>query len=913
VRAGVQLRAADIRSQLRAVMRHRSVPKPVALYGAGSRGKVEVDHVIWDVVPVRSELELRAELADTQDDHAIVFLLDYDDRLPLDLACRLAGQRVHTIDRRLRLANLFGARKLAPGFAAGPLVDVLLDEMPELPPITGTLLQPDDAWKRYLHLHLKLPAERPTVAVLLGAALERPEDGRAFGARRKDQTWVALLGEAGAWFERSAGAAARVVWDSWTQGAPQDLVAWLVHLDAARRSQDRSAQTLLRQALRYARDADEAWLAEPVAEPLCTALESVLSRLEPARLRVLLHRASQIFADPDFAVARRASPWLIEGFDALQDDLAGAMSAALKDSAALSGAFVAFEALARHRQAAADEGAERQQQVREAGVRLLNWLCWLERFPLPEDEGWLAVGALSHWYDTEGGWVDWARDELRNHSTGHERLDTVLREVLARADELRRGLDRRFAQAVLSWHSADKPSHEVLPIERVLRDVVARFLEPSNRRLVIVLLDGMSVSVATRLVESRDNWAPVDWTPGKHRRMPPAIAVLPTLTATSRASFFSGRHETSVSPGSSEAQDPDRFARHAALSDLAGSAAGPRLFLRGNLGSANALSAPLLAALRDGNERVVAVVINAVDDQLKGSEQVSIDYERPGSIPLLERMFQVAQETERSVLLVSDHGHVPVQQLKGSPLPDSAPDHGHRWRALRPGQAIQEGEVELPEGCWKPKGAKSVAVFWDERRCWGEARVGAHGGLTLAEAVIPIRLLAPNWLYDTLQPPDDGLRTHDQEHPRWWRLQLPPTASPAPRAPVVPQPVQPTLFPDRQPTPKPLPAPAPLIERHPVAAALAASERFQARSQEQRPEEVERALGYIDVLLKAGGAMPRDAFARAVGIKAHRLSGRIAQVGFLNADGYPLLEHDLQGDQVRLHLAHLKAQYGISA
>jgi len=909
----VQLRPADIKGQLRHIMRRRDEPRPVALFGTGAACQVEVEGVIWDVRPVGCELELRAALTGTEHDTAVAFLMDYDDRLPLDVACRLAGQKVHPVDRRARLANLFGARKVAPGFAATALADVLLEELPDVPAIAGTLLQPDDAWRRYLFVRLNLPLETPPdVASLLRIALDKREEGVQFGRRRDDEGWGRLLEEAATWLERKAGPAARAVWAAWTSGTTPDLVAWLVHLDAARRANDKHATKLLRMMVRVSQGADETWLDESLAAPLCGALKGLLESLEASALREVLRRAGQLFDDPDFAAARRASPWLEEGFDALQDELASALEAALRGLKGLPTALQVFRDLEEHHLANSGASAERVHQVRSAAVRLTTWLAWLEKKPLPDEPGWTCMSSLARWYDEEGGWVDWAREELRTQTTNHAALDEAHRQVLERADHVRRGLDRRFAHATQAWYAAGKPATEVLPIERVTRDVAAAFLEEPNRRLLVVLLDGMSVSVATRLLEGQDGWAPVMWNPGKHRKMPPAIASLPSVTATSRAAFFAGKHEPRFG-GESESKDPSRFADNVFLRDFAGTPAGPRLFLKPDLGSSNELAKPLLDALRDEGERVVAVVVNAIDDQLKGSDQITIPYEQPHSIPVLERLLQVARETERAVLLVSDHGHIPAHVMKGNKPPEGTKANGHRWRSLGPGQAPQEGEVELPDGCWKPHGVKSSALFWDERRAWGNAVFGAHGGLTLAEVVIPVRLIAPDWLFTVMQPPDDNLRTQEQRPPRWWRLEAPPPTSKRKVAAPPPLPTpQPTLFPTAPPPRKPAETPEVTFELHPLASALAKSELYKAKTLGQQEDRREMAIMFVDALLRAPGyAMPRAAFARAVGIKARRVTGRIADLGFLNADGFTVLEDDAVAKQVRLHFDRLIAQYGL--
>lgn len=913
-----ELRPKDIAEQLRAIMRRRGGERPVALWGTGQAGKVDLDGNIWDVVPVRGELELRARLAETVHDTAVVFLVSSDDRLPLDVACRLVGQRVHHVDRATRLASRFGARKVAPGLAATTLAAVLLDDGPEVGKISGTLLQLDDAWKRYLVCRgvLSDPTETPTVLSLLRSGLRAPEVGPAF-PRVNEEYRDGLLREAASWMRRVAGPAGEEVWSCWIAGSISELVGWCIHIDAARRCGDTAAAHTLRTALRYAPSAREEWLGEAsLAEPLCEALDALLTNLPAGDLRKILDAAEGLFSDPDFGAARRASPWLPEGFRGLQEELAGALVQAADDPGALPRVYDIFDALERHHQRGADGGAERHHEVRTAGVRLVTWLAWFARRPPAEESGWGDVPVLSQWYDTEGGWVDWARDELRSHTTGHAELDGALRTILEKADEARRRLDERFAHGVIAWHGAGKPTADVLPVEQVTQKVVAEFLagEPT-RKLLVVLLDGMSVSVATRLLQARDRWAPVLWTPPRRRAMPPAIASLPTLTTTSRAAFFAGKPQTDVSIGKTERNDPKRFAANKALAAFADARQGPRLFPKSELGGAGQLSPALLMALRDDDERVVGVIVNAIDDQLKGSDQVALNYDRPQSIPTLDRLFDAAGQTERAVLLVSDHGHIPAQTLgRAVKPPATAPDSGQRWRGLAAGESAQAGEVELPLGCWRPKGAEKVAVFWDETRVWTDARSGAHGGISLAEAVIPLRLMAPEWLYDTLVPPDEGLRTRPQEAPGWWALQLPPAARPVRAAPKPkpPPPGQGSLFALPQPPPKPAPVPAVEAVRHPLAEKLEGADLFKARSLGQPEDKVALALRLVDVLLKAPGcAMSREACARALGIKTRRLASRVAHIGFLNADGFTVIEDDITGAQIRLHVDRLTSQYGL--
>jgi len=898
-----RLRAADIRSQLRALSRLAQHPRPVALHGCGERGQVELEGHAWQVEPVRCELELRAALMQAGSNPALVLLVDSTDPLPLDVACRLAGQRVHVIDRRKRLAHMFGARGTAPGVVHTVLARVLLEELPAgLLPIGGTVLQLEDAWRRYLALHLRLPAERKLdLGSLLSSTLEQPEAGPAFRLRRDDARWGRLLQEAEEYVTHGLGPAGLPLWRAWLAGGVEDLLAWLVHIDAARRAEHPGSQVVLRSALRYAPGVEPTLLDEPVAGPLCDALDGCLESLSEEPRRRILQRAAALFDDPDFAAARRASPWLPEGLEALEDELAKVLEPACQGGNALDLAIGLAERIGQHRLVGIDDTAKRRDAVRLAGVRLATWLAWLRRRPLPDSPGWTGLAALVRWYDAEGGWADWARDELRSHTTGNTRLDAALQPVLARADTQRRQLDQQFAEALVAWHQADKPASDVLPIEDVARRVVAPFLrEHPTRRLLVLVLDGMSVSVATRLLDGLDEWAPLAWAPPQSATVPPALAALPSTSATSRAALFAGRCLPRHGD-ESEGLDPQRWAENDAVFQFAGTDAGPRLFLKGTIQRGSDLHPELARVLADEQERAVAVVLNAVDAELWGSDQVAVDYDRPQSIPLLERLLRAARDSQRAVLLASDHGHVPAQAISGQPLPDGA-QGGHRYRTLGPGQAPQEGEVPLPEGCWKPKRSRAVALLWDERRCWGRGGVGVHGGASMAEVVVPLRMMAPRWR-------QDDLPTVDPHVPAWWRLLRPaPVRRKAPAAPR-----QLTL--PVQPTPAPTPAAVPTVaseEGHPLTRALAESSLFKAQARDQSHTAVKRALQFVDALLQAeGNQLAAATFANRVGVPARRVTGLIAHAGFLNADGYAIVESDPVSRQVRLHLGRMLAQYGL--
>jgi hypothetical protein len=134
--------------------------------------------------------------------------------------------------------------------------------------------------------------------------------------------------------------------------------------------------------------------------------------------------------------------------------------------------------------------------------------------------------------------------------------------------------------------------------------------------------------------------------------------------------------------------------------------------------------------------------------------------------------------------------------------------------------------------------------------------------------------------------------------------------------PELPIKIQPSLFdPPVVEAPPPVddtPPEALSPERHALTEALAKSELFIAKTKAITPADTELALLFVDVLAcSKSDHLSRSAFALATGLKTRKLSGKISNLGFLNTDGYAVIEDDTSANQVRLHRARLIAQYGL--
>ncbi len=913
------LTVAEVKQEVDRIFRRPHRSRTVALFGRGEAADFELDGDPWRVVPTRCELDLRESLPRPEDTSAVgrVYLVDWTaDVLPLDVACRLAGGRLYHVARDARLAALFGARQVERGLASSALAKVLLSgTVPVLRKVQGLQLSRDDAWMAGLEQRLRLqePALASPGALLAWA--NHQDGGPAFvRACDGDDLWRNARRELHDWLRSRMGESGRVVWLAWEAGLAGRLLEVLPLLSAAREAGDAFLAGQLAGQL-------SAWLGELAGEvrgqEIALVAPEVIDAALPSerapRLRVL-QRSQDLAIGAGLGALAARSALLPGGYVAREQAAAAATERFLAAPGVESVRVVveAFEDVAAH---ALDPLLQPDSATQEARRSIARLALWLSSRPPPGPPGtrWQPAVDLARRYAEEGGHLEWARQQVRGLRGVEPSLLAAGRAVDAAVAEAMRADHRAFAEAYVAWLDAGRPSMGALPIDHVGKDVIAPFLKENPRRkLLVVLMDGMSqaaaVQLLTRLTTAR-RWGPIAWRrPGWHGALPlpPVLAVAPTLTELSRGAFFAGRTDARFYDEGT-GKDPTRWQQHRAVADLLGEDA-PPLFMRADLLSGHDLDRPIRDAVR-GDARAVAVVVNAVDEDLKSSVQVTKDYSLVPVLPL-EALLSAAEEGERAVLLVADHGHVLGDGASTQPgrLGDGRPG-GARWRALSSGESAEPEEVVLPRSAWTPRGYERTAVLWDPAVVNRSPSYGEHGGLSLSEAVAPALLIAPDWL-ERAVPDDAGLAVRSLPVPSWWDLRMPRTSSRAAESGPAPTPERPqqTLFALPPSTPEP-PRPAPSA---PLVEALRQSAIFRAQVEGQPVAEVERVLAWLGALAQGGGALPTSEFAAAAGVRAHQVGGAVARMGILNADGFAMVEYDHVGRRVVLHRSRLAQHYGVS-
>jgi hypothetical protein len=914
---------ADIRLEVERLFRRDHRSKLLALFGRGQPGHFDLDGLNWEIIPTACELELRSKLPapGAPSTTGSVYLVDWvEDALPLDVSCRLAGGRIYHVARDARLAALFGARQVDQGLASTALARLVLSgDVDGLRKITGLRLTTNDLWKRVLEARFGIPESALESGTAWLRWVRSSDAGRSFARASEDDGLLrAVRRELLVWIDERLGSVGTLGFRAWELGLVDRAVEALLLLAAVEKSEDAYLRGLVNGQIASiapgladeVRDAN----ADGSAESL---LNSVLS-VENEADRRLLEGAQQHAMSGGASALAAASDWLPAGHAAREAAVATALTTFVDAPTAesLETLIAAFDYLSAHRLDRTIRGSEHV-EARKMAARLSAWLLARRVRPQLAEHGtpWQPAIELARRYTEEGGFLDWARQSARGMRGADDALMAAVRGLCYAIDAEARADDRRFAQAYVSWVEAGKPSNEVLPIEHVTKRVVAQFLKGGqHRRLLLVLMDGMSYATAVQILQRlRDQrrWSPIAWrTPNWNGQLPipPVLAAAPTLTQVSRAALFAGVADPRFGDHGTD-KDEERWASNPHVRELVGEEP-LNVFFRREILAGHELIEEVKQAIA-GDQRVVAVIVNAVDEQLKGSLQVAVDYSKTSILPL-EALLSAAGGAERAVLLVADHGHAvgDAMRVAGGRMP-AGREGGARWRALAEGERPQDGEVLVPRTSWKPRGTAGIAALWDTALANRAPHYGEHGGLSLAEAVAPAFLIGPEWL-DRVAGDDVELSCRVLPEPDWWALKIarPAVVPVAPlKEPRTPK-AQLELLPAEQAKTPTAPPPAPTEPM--LVARLRTSKLFTSQIAGVPKPDVERVLTWLVVLIDAGGSLTAADFARLCGVRPHQVGGVVARMGVLNADGFAIVEHDVAGRRVVLHKARLLSQFGVT-
>ena len=863
--------------------------------------EVECGFGIAQVLRADTVVQIREALLNAEETKTRVILLTklQQGELGHDVVARMARSRLFPIDHVASLCGLFKAKELDRSICEPGIAHALLDYAPRdgYPPVSAGVLDAGTVWRAVCRHVFDMGDREPDLVTLLLWATT------ATGPKRYIEATDELRGSLRRRLVGNLGEAADSILNFVDSNVGPDALALAV--------------TCL---VIFGNDTEE------VIEPAAARLEQYHQNKPISKTtgRILGRTASDAIADLDRKNDDvRASHTHLQRADELLKQFrcealayrnalsAGGYEQRLSRFAEQIKAVVANPTeiairkcehlqgeVSSHRMAKQGRHGEQISRTKMA-VRLARWL----KQPIPSSSAFSDTASL---YVRDLSFVDWAREsivrgeELSELSAAYQQLDLAVA-------ERHKKFSLAFATGLADWISAGSKSPKIIGVEDVLEQVVSKVAESGNRVLLIVL-DGMSWAVCHELMEDirQDHWFEFTFEDGSSS--PPAvIATIPSETKYSRTSLLSGK----LTIGDAATEDK-AFADHVALCQSSDRRSPPVLFHKKDItqGSRGGVSEELSEKILSSTQRIVGVVINAIDDRLANAQQIRDDWSINRIIPL-GALLRLARDSGRVVILASDHGHV----WHRSDTEQEGTSEGSRWRIND--KKVAEGEIVISGKRVLPVSSGGTVIApWSEQIRYKRQQHGYHGGATPQEMICPLVILTDK------SSAYSGLTEASYSKPDWWSPT--PIAAPTKLEDSVPIVVVPSgppgLFdaPPRIQSSKAIAKPKPAEK--PAPASIAWIDRLISSQAYKDQKDFVRRHAPNDVLMKRclvalevqGGIMTPAAFAKAAEVLEARLDGLVAQLQrVLNVDGYEILTLSRTENRIELNVAKLKRQFDL--
>jgi len=814
-------------------------------------------------------LTIREALLEAGPESPLVILTPLpDNELGLDILSRLDSGRLGRLKPWEGMKHAFQARQLDPRVRqANWLADVLLRNMPAngFAPAPGGVLQRGRVLKEVFR-HVLGWADPVIDAV---GVIRWSLDGASLPA------WRALPTEARAdlqhWVSEESGAVAAQLLECLQEG-PGLLVIGLT-LEALFTEEGKEG------LVRLERHTNGHSVQKVWGEAWSKAAFEVFGDLDDAEARIAVDRVDDLFRDLKVEEAAWRSSVSRLGFVQRIDQLADRLQREVDrpTQGGMQKLWALCSDVLSHRLAKSDAEQFRVGRM-EMAVRLVGWLRQ-DAAPPPA-----TLGEFTEQIFEQDTFVDWARTRLIDGDPAPA-LAKAYNKVCSKARETLRVRHEAFCR-MLAEQGASPP--DVMKVEEILPDLLVPLARQTERKILFVVMDGMSLPVFHELsadLSENYGWHPL--APEESAPPRPALAALPSTTAASRSSLLCG----SLGAGQNEVKG---FA--AALQALSGSPR-PRLFLKKDLAQAgDAGLSPEFAEALHSDAPCIGCVVNAIDDSLTKGDQTMVPWE-VRHLPLLERILAAANASGRMLVITSDHGHLLEQN---SETRDSDTDGRYRHEST----AVLAADELLIKGPRVLNSEHTIVSSWREDVRYGRKQAGYHGGIH------PLEVLGPVGVFATSEP--EGWEEHVLRPPDWWfapdskvALITPvPRAAKAPEPEATPIPVTGDLFAATAST-------SSLLEQ--LLASPIMEEQRTIHPRAATEASLKRLGELLDVLQRFGGTASATALARELNVSARRMGSFVSAVApLLSVDGYAALEFERASNTVRLNERRLKEQFELS-
>jgi len=706
--------------------------------------QIEVEGVTFRVSECRSELEARELLLENT--HAGLALLCRfsDQKLSDDVRARLDKGRLLLVDSRETLRELFEATTIDPQILGNKkLIESLVATVSVSGAVVSNVgaLDMDLAWSVLLG-RPEIREQQPDLITLLRWSLS--DDDWAKVRRLDPEVKSAFF----TWVGSHSGEAVQVIAAAEASGHAETLIPTGLVLGSLF-DKDAPEHEQLEARVRIEDFTGKKKMERAPAMTLHLAAVAVAKSLSSSERVSIARKVDQLFSAIHGESIAVQSDFSEQGLTKRIQEFAALLQNYGKRKSPDAGRELSQAFFKVQRHFLVGDGRYRQRFERaEMAIRLAIWLKSNAESAFA-DQGFTE---MMRDYLCELSFVDRARFSLHGGDSGEPALSQAYEQLMKQAAKLRRTRQMKWARALAEWNDSPSSSNP-LKIESVLSDVVAPLSR--QRPVLLLVLDGMSAPVFHELVE---DFTRRDWMPLAKEGAPsvtPVIAALPSITEISRKALFSGK----IGHADRRTEQVS-FRDHPDLAEIEAKSK-PQLFLKGDLALAGTsyLNDQVREAISNPTQRVVGVLLNVVDDQLSGADQLQVDW-RIDRVRFLEPILEAASSAKRLVVLTSDHGHVP--DLNQTSKLVEAGDGADRYRTPSTKAAV-DGEVEFSGPRIEAAiDRHSVVLASDECVRYSTKKAGYHGGASDLESIIPLTVLdceadAPNGWISQLSPP-----------PAWW-------------------------------------------------------------------------------------------------------------------------------------------------
>ena len=842
-----------------------------------------------------SPLAMRIALRQADESATTVLITDIDDNdISNDIFVRLKPRKLYPLNSWQIVKALFQAKSIDPRIVSHSwIAETLMEFIPVdgYPPVASGFLAAETVWPILLKRMMGLESDYADLVAVLKWSTDLQAVTR-YHATSPDFKEAAID-----WLVSTGGPAVATVLhcvgsNERPDALPIGLAAGVAFHSKAKGKLERAIGKLEERYLgghSVEHAVVERWAA--------AATEVVRLQLRDARLKQQqLNRSDEILREvgaDSFALLSDTSP---VGFDLRLAEFGKQLTTLLKagPAADIESLITLRETILQHDR----QSRERRRLERvDMSIRLVRWLQQHDT-----NQAFVSLAEAAAFHLSDGGFIDWARLTLRSGDAVRE-LSEAYAKLFGAVTAVREQQSCRFAELLRDWTAAKTSDDIVVPVERILEQIVAPIA--AELPVMVIVIDGMSVAVFRELMADvlGHDWLMLA---EEAHGLRPGIATIPSVTEVSRTSLLCGK----LLQGN---QDTERsgFAAHPALLQHCRSGFPPVLFHKAALRETDdaSLAAEIRKEIGSTHRKVVGVVVNAVDDHLLKGEQIDTRWSRD-EIKVLPVLLHEARTAGRTVIMISDHGHVLDCNAKGQSY-----EGGERWR-------FDQGS--LSEGEFRVKGPRvvipetgSLIAPWTEKVRYGIKKYGYHGGLSPQEIVVPIAVLSASGAFPS------GWVEAAADLPAWWDVMASSSLIETPRGQTIrtlkpkEKPAGRLFDPEEEPVP-PLTKPAIVPEATTVVPdwvqALLASAVF-----EEQKRLGGRAVPANDVfarLLMAiderSGKITSPALARAIQFSPMRLRGFLATAQrVLNVDGFLVLNRDEVSDTIALDRNLLCRQFDL--